>query len=132
MYNWIQDKRRESAKLSQYGFVYTNLIWSLRCTIDEQLLDLITHSLSLLNPSRLQTCCHLLLVACHAGNPAAINPSLNHASIVALSAASQLLVVSFQQWLNDASSAYIKWNIIITNMCYMYYSYSGNAGVSRV
>ena len=65
--------------------------------MDEQLLYLITHSLSLSNPSRLQTCCHLLLVSCHAGNPAAINPWLNHASIVALSAASQLLLVSFQQ-----------------------------------
>ena len=65
--------------------------------MDEQLLDLNAHSLSLSSPSRLETCCHLLLVSCHAGNPAAINPWLNHNSIVALSAASQLLVVSLQQ-----------------------------------
>ena len=50
-------------------------------------------------------CCHLLLVDSHAGNPAVIKPWLNHCSMVASSAASLLLSVSFQQWLNDASSA---------------------------
>lgn len=83
----------------------------------EQLLDLITHSLSLSNPRRPQTFRHLLLFSCHAGNPAAINPLLNHNSIVALSTASLLLVVSLQQWLNDASNAYrqVENNIITVN-----------------
>ena len=51
-------------------------------------------------------CFHLLLVDSHAGNPAVIKPWLNHCSMVVSSAASLLLLVSFQQWLNDASSAY--------------------------
>lgn len=71
----------------------------------EQLLDLIVHNLSLSSPRRPETCCHLLLVDSHAGNPAEIKPWLNHWSIAASSAASILLVVSLQQWLNDASSA---------------------------
>ena len=73
----------------------------------EQFSDLIIQDLSLSSPSRLHTCLHLLLVNCHAGNPAAVNPWLNHANMVALSTASLLLVVSTQQWPNDASNAYI-------------------------